>query len=193
MTVISILLRASALMMVMYGIHAVFARRLSATMRHLIWTFAIMGLLLLPALTSVLPGWTAIEVSPRRLSETAPAIELNPVSSPVVMAPAIDRESPCGTHQSGRRAIDSLVGRAGNALCRRRTCGAGSRDTRTALPSAARAWGIGRGRSRMDETVTRVRGDSGNSARDPVASRLESDHADDVRDQAAGHRHSCGR
>jgi len=75
MTVLSILLRASVVLGLLYLVHAVFARRMSAGMRHFVWTLAVVALLLLPVLSFVLPGWTVVELQAPPLSGAAPAVE----------------------------------------------------------------------------------------------------------------------
>jgi beta-lactamase regulating signal transducer with metallopeptidase domain len=57
MTAISILLKASVVFSVAAGIHAIFRSRMSAAGRHLLWTFVVIALLLLPILSAVLPPW----------------------------------------------------------------------------------------------------------------------------------------
>ena len=75
MTVLSILLRASVVLGLLYLVHAVFAHRMSAAMRHFVWTLAVVALLLLPVLSFVLPGWTVVEFQAPPLSNAAPVIE----------------------------------------------------------------------------------------------------------------------
>ena len=60
MTPISILFKASLLLAAVAIAQAMLSRRTSAATRHLMWTLAIVGLLLLPMLAGVLPGWTAV-------------------------------------------------------------------------------------------------------------------------------------
>ncbi|HEY6362406.1 MAG TPA: M56 family metallopeptidase [Vicinamibacterales bacterium] len=81
MTPISILVKVSILLSVVALAQALLARRVSAATRHLIWTLATVGLLLLPMLWLVLPGWTAVRVP----ASTAPA-------APVAVAP-LDADS----------------------------------------------------------------------------------------------------
>ncbi len=75
MTVLSILLRASVVLGLLYLVHAVFARRMSAAMRHFVWTLAVVALMLLPVLSFVLPGWTVVEFQAPPLSNAAPAVD----------------------------------------------------------------------------------------------------------------------
>lgn len=102
MTLLSMLFKASLLMAVAAGVHALAARRASAATRHLVWTIAIIGLLLLPILSSSLPGWTAVPVRLTKAESagtgalasrpdadaTAPAASDTVRSSPGVAAPA---------------------------------------------------------------------------------------------------------
>ena len=46
--------------------HALLGRRLSAAARHLLLTLAIVGLLILPALSAVVPGWDAVRLPAHR-------------------------------------------------------------------------------------------------------------------------------
>jgi beta-lactamase regulating signal transducer with metallopeptidase domain len=75
MTLISLLVKASALLCIAAIMHALFARRTSAATRHLIWTLAIVALLLLPMLSSVLPGWTAVRLTAPRIPEATRPVE----------------------------------------------------------------------------------------------------------------------
>ena len=52
---------------------ALLARRASAATRHLMWTLAIAGLLLLPMLAPVLPGWTAVHLTAPSAPDAAPS------------------------------------------------------------------------------------------------------------------------
>lgn len=63
MTPLAILVKASLLLGVAAVTHAVFGRRMSAAMRHQLWTLTAISLLLLPVFMLVLPGWTAIRVA----------------------------------------------------------------------------------------------------------------------------------
>jgi len=62
MTALSILLKASLVLLGAAGITRVADRRLSAATRHLIWTLAAAAVLLLPALSMTLPRWTAVSL-----------------------------------------------------------------------------------------------------------------------------------
>ncbi len=65
--------------------NALLYRRASAATRHLVWTITIVGLLLLPMLSAVLPGWTAA-----RLTAAAPLLTSRDagLSAPAVVPPA---------------------------------------------------------------------------------------------------------
>ena len=91
--IISMLLKASVLLAATCLIHAAFARRMSAAMRHWLWSLAIIGLLLLPALSLALPGWTVLEMPVPPVPETVPVVQSNPVSSPVADASAVAGDS----------------------------------------------------------------------------------------------------
>jgi beta-lactamase regulating signal transducer with metallopeptidase domain len=82
MTLISILLKASVVLSAALIAHALAGRRTSAATRHLMWTFAIAGLLLLPILSAVLPGWTALRL-------TAPGMDAAPLVAPAAPAAAV--------------------------------------------------------------------------------------------------------
>ncbi len=93
MMLISILLKASVLLAAIGLIHAAFARRMSAAMRHWLWSLAIIGLLLLPVPALALPGWTVLELPAPPGFETVRVVQSNPVSSPVADASAVAGES----------------------------------------------------------------------------------------------------
>ena len=65
MTVIAILLKASILISFAALLHELTRRRMSAAARHLMWSLTAAGLLLLPVLSLVLPGWTAYTTTAR--------------------------------------------------------------------------------------------------------------------------------
>ena len=56
-----------AAVLVLAGLLALGLRRLSAASRHLLWLLAMVSLLLLPALSALLPGWR-LPIVPRSLS-----------------------------------------------------------------------------------------------------------------------------
>ena len=71
MTIIAILLKASLLLAAVVLAQALIGKRLSATSRHLLWTLAIVGLLVLPLLYGMLPTWTVARFPPSRAPELA--------------------------------------------------------------------------------------------------------------------------
>ena len=75
MTIAVILLKASLLLLAVLLAYALFRRHLSATSRHLLWTLAIVGLLVVPALYLSLPAWTVISVAPSRAPQFARTAE----------------------------------------------------------------------------------------------------------------------
>src|SRR5262245_39959651 len=78
MTLITILVKASILICAAALIHALCGRRMSAATRHLMWTFVIGGLLVLPALSFVLPSWTAFTTTAVVPHEPAQAVRQEP-------------------------------------------------------------------------------------------------------------------
>src|SRR6266516_4294534 len=52
---------------------ALLGRRMSAAARHLLLTLAIVGLLILPALSAAIPGWDAVRLPPPTQRDAAPA------------------------------------------------------------------------------------------------------------------------
>jgi len=99
-TLISIFLKASILISAAILAHAVCARRMSAAARHLMWTFTIAALLLLPALSFIVPSWTAFTAAApetRVPRATAPAGTPKPApvaGSPVTLAAASNTPLP---------------------------------------------------------------------------------------------------
>jgi beta-lactamase regulating signal transducer with metallopeptidase domain len=88
MIVISMFLKASILISAVALIHAVWGGRMSAATRHMLWTFAVGGLLLLPALSFIVPSWTAFTASVPEARATTPAATPKPalvVSNPVTL------------------------------------------------------------------------------------------------------------
>ncbi len=81
MTALSLLIKASILLLMAMAAHAMVARRTSAATRHLIWTIAIAGLLLLPLLSAALPQWTAVTVSEASLAVLPPPTLLDAATS----------------------------------------------------------------------------------------------------------------
>ena len=78
---LSIAVKASVLLGAAALVQAVLYRRLSAAMRHLVWTLAVVGLILLPILSMALPEWAvvtrtaaagAVDAGPRWRASTSP-------------------------------------------------------------------------------------------------------------------------
>jgi beta-lactamase regulating signal transducer with metallopeptidase domain len=90
MTAISILLKASILITAATLTHVLWGRRMSAAARHLMWTFTIGGLLLLPALSFIVPSWSAFTASLPETPATAATMPkpVSVISSPVTLAPS---------------------------------------------------------------------------------------------------------
>lgn len=63
-TVIALLVKATAVMLAATVANAMARRRVSAAARHLLWTFTVVGLLLLPVLAVALPAWVLIPLAP---------------------------------------------------------------------------------------------------------------------------------
>lgn len=70
MTPISILLKASILFLAAGLLQALWGRRMSAATRHLVWTLAAAGFLLVPVFSFVLPPWTIVTTAPENLIES---------------------------------------------------------------------------------------------------------------------------
>ena len=87
MTVVAILVKASLLIAAAASTHALAGRRMSAAMRHQLWTLAGVSLLLLPILALALPSWTVI-----RLDRAAPV-----VAPPIAGFSAPDSETDSAT------------------------------------------------------------------------------------------------
>ena len=79
------------------GVAALLRRRTSAATRHLIWSLALVGTLLLPMVSIALPGWTfTIGTAPKR-ADAAPVIDRRnePVASPGTTASdTLDADAP---------------------------------------------------------------------------------------------------
>ena len=74
---VSVLLAAAAMT------NALLHRRSSAATRHLVWTLTVVGLLLLPMLSALFPGWTVA-----RLTPASPLLMSRDVSALAVVSPA---------------------------------------------------------------------------------------------------------
>jgi beta-lactamase regulating signal transducer with metallopeptidase domain len=92
MTFISIVLRASVLLALAWGVHAIFGRRMSAAMRHFVWMLAVVAVLLLPIFSLVVPAWPVVEVSSARTQPSAVFLESTSVTPPVVFDAAATAE-----------------------------------------------------------------------------------------------------
>jgi uncharacterized protein (TIGR03435 family) len=62
MTILAILVKATALLSVAFLAYVLVAHRASAAARHLLWTLAVAGLLVLPLAIAVVPAWARLEV-----------------------------------------------------------------------------------------------------------------------------------
>src|SRR2546426_10840100 len=99
------IVKASALLGAAAIVQALIYRWTSAATRHLVWTLAIVGLLLLPALSLTLPDWTVvIRASAPKAADRAPVIgriqqPLAPASSSAPLA--MNLESSPGTPTAG--------------------------------------------------------------------------------------------
>jgi beta-lactamase regulating signal transducer with metallopeptidase domain len=94
-TAVWMIIRVSVLLAAGAIVHGVLRRRTSAAMRHLIWTVTVIGLLLLPMLSAVLPGWKV----PIRLMATTgpdarPTVERAELVSPFLTASDTGVSSP---------------------------------------------------------------------------------------------------
>src|SRR5688572_23916337 len=105
MTIVEILVKASLLLTVGALAHVLLARRTSAAARHLLWTFAIIGLLLLPVLSMVVPGWIAVDVA-----ATAGASNIQSAASAVTRL-AMELTSDVSTVSAGASVGQSGGGR----------------------------------------------------------------------------------
>ncbi|MGH9239545.1 MAG: TIGR03435 family protein [Vicinamibacterales bacterium] len=75
--IIAILVKATAVLTVAMLAYVLAGRRASAATRHLLWTLAILGLLVLPVLVAAIPGWVRLDVSaPAAAVATAPLAPL---------------------------------------------------------------------------------------------------------------------
>ena len=77
MIIIAILVKATAVLTVAMLAYVLAARRASAATRHLLWTLAILGLLVLPVLVAAVPGWVRLDLTaPAAAVATAPIAPL---------------------------------------------------------------------------------------------------------------------
>ena len=116
---LSIAVKASVLLGAAALVQAVLYRRLSAAMRHLVWTLAVVGLLLLPILSMALPEWAvvvrtaaagAVDAGPAMARVDEPATPAQPPASVAARA-----ESAADVRPSAGIPLRSFAARA-NAL-----------------------------------------------------------------------------
>jgi beta-lactamase regulating signal transducer with metallopeptidase domain len=82
-TLLDLLLKAGVLL-ALATLAALACRRASAALRHLIWTLAVAGVLLLPALTALLPAWQVVRLPEWRL----PTMQTSALPAPYPSIPA---------------------------------------------------------------------------------------------------------
>jgi beta-lactamase regulating signal transducer with metallopeptidase domain len=76
-----IVIKASALLCVAVLVQLTFLRRASAATRHIVWTIALLSVLLLPVVSSVLPRWSVVVHSTTTIAGPAPAAsDVHPIA-----------------------------------------------------------------------------------------------------------------
>jgi uncharacterized protein (TIGR03435 family) len=95
MTFVSILVKVSVVLSVVAVTQIVLAPRMSAAMRHLVWTLALAGVLLLPPLAAGLPEWSAVQY--------AEPAGVSPVFQPIVPSAATPAREVGLSAAAGRR------------------------------------------------------------------------------------------
>jgi beta-lactamase regulating signal transducer with metallopeptidase domain len=110
MTALSILLKASVVLLAAAGITFVSRRWLSAATRHLIWTLAASAMLLLPALSVTLPQWTAVSLpSALAVPGVTPvddrANRIDVVGDPVMATPSVAVQRPIASRPMAWSAV----------------------------------------------------------------------------------------
>ena len=94
MIFISILVKVTLVLGAGAAIQIALARRVSAATRHLVWTLAIAGVLLLPALAVSLPDWTPVEYT--EPAGFVPILGAGSLESPVLDGSASSSDAPSG-------------------------------------------------------------------------------------------------
>ena len=112
---LSIAVKASVLLGAAALVQAVLYRRLSAAMRHLVWTLAVVGLLLLPILSIALPEW-AVVIRTAAPGAVAAGPAVAPVDEPATLAqsstPAAAAEPAADVRPSAGIPLRSFAARA---------------------------------------------------------------------------------
>src|SRR5688572_20042003 len=104
MMILAILVKATAVLAVAVLAYLLAVRRASAAARHLLWTLAIVGLLVLPLVAAVVPGWARLEVP-------APAVAAVAESVPPVARFAVDLMPSAVTSEAGSISAAQSAGR----------------------------------------------------------------------------------
>ncbi len=102
---LSIAVKASVLLAAAALVQAVLYRRLSAAMRHLVWTLAVAGLLLLPILSLALPEWAVVVIrtaAPERRGRRANDGARRRIQQPRPSRRRLSRHAPSPRPMSGR-------------------------------------------------------------------------------------------
>ena len=118
-----IVLKASALLGVAAIVQAALYRRASAATRHHIWTLAVLGVLLLPVMSFVLPTWAVVMPAAPAAAAVVPAD--GRVDGPVVVTSAL---------------VPTTFYRTGTSSCRSSatTCATFSAESSSAPPLSPR-------------------------------------------------------
>ena len=197
---LSIAVKASVLLGAAALVQAVLYRRLSAATRHLVWTLAVVGLLLLPILSIALPEWAVVtRTAAAGAVDARPAMARvdEPATPPQPLAPVAARaESAADARSSAGIPLRSFAARA-NALTwpgvmgarvrRRRARHADSHWPAAAERPAAGARSRRRGRPGLDAAAARVRRVPGRRSSRPPAAQPRAQHADGFRHAPADH------
>ena len=179
-----LLIKVSLLLGAAGCVAALLRRRTSAATRHLIWSLALVGTLLLPMAAIALPGWTFTIGTAPQAADAAPVNDLGneSVANPSTPAPGtVDADAPPASAPRFNLSWPALIG----ALYRRRR-GHPDRVARATLEHApVRAPRQRRHGPGVEPPARRVRARHGRSKRGPLASKLRAVDADDVRHPAA--------